>query len=51
MKQLLENGVNIIICVSHSGIEKDKIIVKEVEDIDIIVRGHSPTFLYFGKRF
>ncbi|XP_008187662.1 protein 5NUC isoform X1 [Acyrthosiphon pisum] len=45
-KKLLKNGVNIIICLSHSGIEKDKVIAKEVEDIDIIVGGHSHTFLY-----
>jgi len=50
-KKLLNNGVNIIICLSHSGIEKDKIIAKEVEDIDIIVGGHSHTFLYSGKYF
>jgi len=47
-KKLLKNGVNVIICLSHSGIEKDKIIAKEVEDIDIIVGGHSHTFLYSG---
>lgn len=50
-KKLLENGVNIIICISHSGIEKDKVIAKEVEDIDIIIGGHTHTFLYSGKYF
>lgn len=48
-KKLIKNGVNIIICLSHSGIEKDKVIAREVEDIDIIVGGHSHTFLYSGK--
>ncbi|XP_025204380.1 protein 5NUC-like, partial [Melanaphis sacchari] len=47
-KKLRDNGVNIIIGLGHSGIEKDKIIAKEVEDIDIIVGGHSHTFLYSG---
>jgi len=50
-KKLRENGVKIIICLSHSGIEKDKEIAKEVEDIDIVVGGHSHTFLYSGKQF
>lgn len=48
-KKLRDSGVNIIIGLGHSGIEKDQIIAKEVEDIDIIVGGHSHTFLYTGK--
>jgi len=47
-KKLRDSGVNIIIGLGHSGIEKDKIIAQEVEDIDIIVGGHSHTFLYSG---
>lgn len=48
-KKLRDSGVNIIIGLGHSGIEKDQIIAKEVEDIDIIVGGHSHTLLYSGK--
>lgn len=48
-KKLRESGVNIIIGLGHSGIEIDKIIAEEVEDIDVIVGGHSHTFLYSGK--
>lgn len=48
-KKLRESGVNIIIGLGHSGVEEDKIIAKEVEDIDLIVGGHSHTFLYSGK--
>ncbi|CAI6346863.1 unnamed protein product [Macrosiphum euphorbiae] len=47
-KKLRDDGVNIIIGLGHSGIEKDQIIAREVEDIDIIVGGHSHTFLYSG---
>ncbi|CAH1711828.1 unnamed protein product [Aphis gossypii] len=47
-KKLRDSGVNIIIGLGHSGIEIDQIIAKEVEDIDIIVGGHSHTFLYTG---
>jgi 5'-nucleotidase len=47
-KKLRDDGVNIIIGLGHSGIKKDQIIAREVEDIDIIVGGHSHTFLYSG---
>lgn len=47
-KKLRDEGVKIIIALGHSGIEKDQIIAKEVEDIDLIVGGHSHTFLYTG---
>lgn len=48
-KKLRDSGVNIIIGLGHSGIERDQEIAKEVEDIDLIVGGHSHTFLYTGK--
>jgi len=48
IKKLRDSGVNIIIGLGHSGIEVDKIIAKEVEDIDLIVGGHSHTLLYSG---
>ena len=41
-------GVDILIAVGHSGIEKDKEIAAGVEDIDVVVGGHSNTFLYSG---
>jgi 5'-nucleotidase len=40
-------GVNIIIVLSHSGFERDKIIAEECGDyVDVIVGGHSHSFLY-----
>lgn len=48
-KKLRANGVNIIIGLGHSGIEMDKKVARQVEDIDLIVGGHSHTFLYSGK--
>lgn len=48
-KKLRENGVNIIICLGHGGIEMDQIIARKVEDIDLIVGGHSHTLLWSGK--
>ena len=47
-KQLKSQGVNILIAVGHSGFEMDKKIGREVEDIDIVIGGHTNTFLYNG---
>jgi len=42
------NSLNIFIAVGHSGIEKDKEIAAKIEDLDIVVGGHSHTFLFTG---
>ncbi|XP_037883878.1 apyrase-like [Glossina fuscipes] len=49
-KKLKENrGVNIIIVVSYVGFDVDKVIAEHTgSDVDIIVGGHSHTFLYTG---
>jgi 5'-nucleotidase / UDP-sugar diphosphatase len=39
--QLKNAGVDIIIALSHSGIEEDRILAKEVQGIDIILGGHD----------
>lgn len=45
--ELKEQGVDIIIVLSHCGLHNDYVIAKEVgADIDIIVGGHSHTFMY-----
>ena len=41
-------GVNIIIALGHSGYNVDQDIAKNCKDIDIVVGGHSHTFLYTG---
>lgn len=46
---MLGEGVNILIALGHSGYTKDKQIALEVTEIDIVVGGHSHTFLYNGK--
>lgn len=45
----LDGGVDIIIALGHSGYEMDLKIAKEVEDIDVVVGGHSHSFLFTGK--
>lgn len=49
-KELKHKGVNILIAVGHSGFKTDKRIAREVEDIDIVIGGHTNTFLYSGKQ-
>jgi 5'-nucleotidase len=44
------NSLNIFIAVGHSGIEKDKEIAAKIEDLDIVVGGHSNTFLFTGAK-
>ncbi|KAG5670060.1 hypothetical protein PVAND_000346 [Polypedilum vanderplanki] len=45
---LVEKRIKIIIVLSHSGLEVDREIAKHGGDIDIIVGGHSHSFLYSG---
>ena len=42
-------GVNKIIAVGHAGYNMDKKIASNVNGLDIIVGGHTDTFLYTGK--
>ncbi|CAH1640966.1 unnamed protein product [Spodoptera littoralis] len=47
---LTDQGVDIIIVLSHCGLEVDKQIAKQVgENIDIIVGGHSHSLLWNGE--
>ena len=41
-------SVNIFIAVGHAGFDVDQMVAKEVDEIDIVVGGHSNTFLYTG---
>lgn len=48
--KLRQQGVNIIIVLSHCGLDRDKEIALETGNyVDIIVGGHSHTFLYTAK--
>lgn len=46
-----ENGIDMIVCVSHSGTNKDikrsedEILAKEVPELDLIISGHTHTVL------
>uniref|UniRef100_UPI00398EA03E 5'-nucleotidase n=1 Tax=Pristiophorus japonicus TaxID=55135 RepID=UPI00398EA03E len=41
-------GVDKIIALGHAGFETDKLIAKKVRGVDVVVGGHSNTFLYTG---
>ncbi|KAI1895797.1 hypothetical protein AGOR_G00110470 [Albula goreensis] len=47
--KLITLGVNKIIALGHSGFEVDKAIARRVRGVDVVVGGHTNTFLYTGK--
>ncbi|XP_056152197.1 snake venom 5'-nucleotidase-like [Lampris incognitus] len=42
-------GYNKIIALGHSGFEVDQDIAKRVRGVDVVIGGHTNTFLYTGK--
>ncbi|GIY17670.1 protein 5NUC [Includes: UDP-sugar hydrolase [Caerostris extrusa] len=48
VKKLTAKGLTKIIAVGHSGFDVDLKIAKEVPELDIVVGGHTNTFLYTG---
>lgn len=48
VEKLKAEGINIIIVLSHCGFEVDREIALNGGDIDLIVGGHSHSFLYSG---
>lgn len=47
-QRLQAEGVDILIALGHSGYELDQQLAEEVEEIDVVVGGHSHTFLWSG---
>ncbi|XP_023317104.1 apyrase-like [Trichogramma pretiosum] len=48
-EKLKKQGIDIIIVLSHVGLENDRKLARNCPDVDVIVGGHSHTFLYTGK--
>ena len=44
--ELKEQGANVIVGITHSGVDEDRELAREVPGIDVIVGGHSETALY-----
>ncbi|KRT85118.1 Calcineurin-like phosphoesterase [Oryctes borbonicus] len=49
-KELKQEGVNIIIALGHSGFKTDQRIAREVKDVDLVIGGHTNTFLWNGPQ-
>lgn len=49
VNELKLKGINKIIAVGHSGILTDRRICREVDGIDVVIGGHTHTFLYSGR--
>lgn len=49
-ERLDAEGVKIIIALGHSGFEVDKSIAKNVPLVDVVIGGHTNTFLWNGKQ-
>ena len=46
VQELLDQGANIIVALTHAGLEEDQSLALEVSGIDIIIGGHCHTALY-----
>ncbi|XP_065671099.1 snake venom 5'-nucleotidase isoform X5 [Hydra vulgaris] len=46
---LESKGVKVIIALGHAGFETDIMVAREVKELDVVVGGHTNTFLYTGK--
>uniref|UniRef100_A0A8C6LX01 5'-nucleotidase n=1 Tax=Nothobranchius furzeri TaxID=105023 RepID=A0A8C6LX01_NOTFU len=42
-------GVNKVIALGHSGFSVDQLIAKKVRGVDVVIGGHTNTFLYTGR--
>ncbi|XP_014909960.1 5'-nucleotidase [Poecilia latipinna] len=42
-------GVNKVIALGHSGITIDRLIARKVRGVDVVIGGHTNTFLYTGQ--
>ena len=47
--RLKSDGVDIILALGHSGYDVDQEIARQVADVDVVVGGHSHSFLYTGE--
>ncbi|CAN7942861.1 unnamed protein product, partial [Ixodes hexagonus] len=50
-QQLVQEGVNIIVAITHCGYLRDVEIIRQVKELDLVVGGHTNTFLYHGSGY
>ena len=46
--RLQADGINFIIALGHAGFTVDKL-VAEIPGVDVVIGGHTNTFLYTGR--
>lgn len=51
VEKLKHNNVNIIVAITHSGYSREIDIMQAVPEIDVLVGGHTNTFLYTGSDY
>nr|XP_034834351.1 uncharacterized protein LOC117990957 [Maniola hyperantus] len=49
LNRLKNEGIQIFVALGHSGFDKDLEIAEKVDDIDLVIGGHTNTFLWNGK--
>uniref|UniRef100_A0A182PGQ4 Apyrase n=1 Tax=Anopheles epiroticus TaxID=199890 RepID=A0A182PGQ4_9DIPT len=49
INRLKEEGIHHIVVLSHCGLEIDRTIARALPDVDVVVGGHSHTFLFNGS--
>ncbi|XP_010217152.1 PREDICTED: 5'-nucleotidase [Tinamus guttatus] len=49
VNKLTAMGINKIIALGHSGFAVDKTIAQKVKGVDVVIGGHTNTFLYTGR--
>jgi 5'-nucleotidase/UDP-sugar diphosphatase len=50
IKELKGEGIDIIVLLSHSGYERDIILQEQIEEVNIIIGGHSQTLIKKPRR-
>ena len=48
-KKLKDQGVKIIIAAGHAGYDVDKLMAEQIEELDLVVGGHSHTYLFTSE--
>nr|XP_037273915.1 protein 5NUC-like [Rhipicephalus microplus] len=50
-EKLEKDGVKVIVAITHSGYPRDIEITRQVKQLDLLVGGHTNTFLYHGQGY
>ena len=48
-KRLKNEGIKVIIATGHAGYHIDKLMAEQIEELDLVVGGHSHTYLFTSE--